>query len=112
MARRANTPLDLTPVNRDVEAMLRKSQLGYFSGEGENVGKQLEEWIEKMDDYYDLAHSTEENRAMMGRFKLEKSTKLWWQDHCRENNLEVIEISWEYLWTQLHRNYQNCTYRI
>ena len=65
MARRANTPLVLTPINRDVEAMLRKSQLGYFSGEGENVGKQLEDWIEKMDNYYNPAHSTEENRAMM-----------------------------------------------
>ena len=75
MARRANTILALPPVDRDVEAMLRKSQPGYFSGEGENIGKQLEEWIEKMDDYYDLAHSSEENRAMMGRFKLEKSVK-------------------------------------
>ena len=83
MARRENAPLALTPINRDVEAMLQKSHPGYFSGEGENVGKQLEDWIEKMDDYYDLALSTKENRAMMGRFKLEKSAKLWWQDHCR-----------------------------
>ena len=77
MARRANAILALPPIDRDVKAMLRNSQPGYFSGEGENVGKQLEEWIEKMDDYYDLAHSFEENRAMMGRFKLEKLAKLW-----------------------------------
>ena len=70
----------IASVNRDVEAMLCKSQSGYFSGEGDNVGKQLEDWLEKMDDYFDLAHSTNENKAMMGRFKLEKSAKLWWQD--------------------------------
>ena len=29
----------IAPVNRDVEAMLRKSKLGYFSGEGDNVRK-------------------------------------------------------------------------
>ena len=92
--------------------MLQKSQIGYFNEEGENVGKQLEEWIEKMDDYYDLAHSSEENRAMMGRFKLEKLAKLRWQDHCKENNLKAADVSWDYLQTQLQRNYQNCTYRI
>ena len=65
-----------------------------------------------MDNYYNLAHSLEENRAMIGSFKLEKSAKLWWKDHCRENNLETTKISWEYLQTQLQRNYQNHTYRI
>ena len=88
-----NAPMALTTIGWDVKAMLRKSQLGYFSGyfskEGENVGKQLEEWIEKMDNYYNLAHLLEEHRSMMGRFKLEKSAKLWWQDHCRENNIEA-----------------------
>ena len=65
-----------------------------------------------MDDYYDLTHFSEENRAMMGRFKLEKLTKLWWQDHCKENNLKAANVSWDYLWTQLQKNYQNLTYRI
>ena len=60
-------------LDRDVEAMLRKSQPGYFSGEGDDVGKQLEEWLEKMDD--PLAHSSQENNTMMGRFKLEKLAK-------------------------------------
>ena len=109
MARRTNAPMALTTIDQDIEVMLQKSRPRYFSGEGENVGKQLEEWIKKIDDYYNLAHSLEENRAMMGRFKLEKSTKLWWQDHCKENNLEAINVNWQYLRTQLQRNYQNCT---
>ena len=64
-----------------------------------------------MDDYYDLAHSSAENRAMMGQFKLEKSVKLWWQDYCRENDLEPADATWEYLRTQLQKNYQNRTFR-
>ena len=47
----------------------------------------------------------------MVRFKLEKLAKLWWQDHCQENNLEAIDGR-EYLRTQLQQNYQNHNYRI
>ena len=118
MARRVNAHADgaaamaLHPLDRDVEAMLRKSQPGYFSGEGDDVGKQLEEWLEKMEDYFDLAHSSEENKAMMGRFKLEKSAKLWWQDHCREHALQPANTTWDYISTQLSKNYQSRTYRI
>ena len=39
-------------VDQDVEAMLCKSQPGYFNGEGDNVGRQLEDWLENMDDYF------------------------------------------------------------
>ena len=56
----------------DIDAMLRKSQPGSFSGKGKQVGKQLEEWIEKMEDYFDLAHLTAESKAMIAHFKLEK----------------------------------------
>ena len=49
---------NLGVMDRDIDAMLRKSQPGNFSGKGKQVGKQLEEWIEKMEDYFDLAHST------------------------------------------------------
>ena len=112
MTKRVTASLALTIVDQYVEAMLHKSQPSYFSKEGENVGKQLEEWINKMDDYYDLAHSSVENQAMMGRFKLEKLTKLWLQDHYKENSLKATDVNWEYLQTQLQRNYQNCTYQI
>ena len=50
------------PIDRDIKAMLRKSQPGYFSGEGDDVGKQLEEWLEKMDDYFELAHLSKQTR--------------------------------------------------
>ena len=62
--------MDITSVNRDVKAMLQKTESGYFSGEGDNVGKQLEDWLEKMDDFFDLAHSTNENKEMMAASSL------------------------------------------
>ena len=54
-------------VDRDVEAMLCKSQPGHFDGKGTDVGRKPEEWLEKMDDYFDLAQSNADNRATMGR---------------------------------------------
>ena len=65
-----------------------------------------------MDDFYNLTHLLKENRAMMGRFKLEKLDKLWWQYYCRENILKAANVSWEYLLTQLLQNFQNYTYKI
>ena len=113
MARRQAPNVNPFPqVDRDVEAMLCKSQPGYFNGEGDDVGKQLEEWIEKMDDYFDLAHSSNKNKAMMGRFKLEKSARLWWQGHCRQNGIDVATVTWDYIKDQLQINYQSRTYRI
>ena len=76
------------------------------------MGKRLEDWLEKMDEYFDHAHSTNENKAMMCHCKLEKSAKLWWQDHCRESALDLATVTWEYIRTQLIKNYQNHTYHI
>ena len=62
----------LYPIDKDVKAMLCKYQPSYFNGEGEDNGKQLKDWIKKMEDYFALAHSSKENKAMMGQFKLKK----------------------------------------
>ena len=111
--RNPGTPtMALNPIDRDVEAMLRKSQPGYFSGEGDNVGKLLKEWLEKMEYYFDLAYSSEENKAMMGCFKLEKLAKLWWQDHYRKNGLDRSNTTWDYIRNQISKNYQSQTYHI
>ena len=98
------------PIKRDIDAMLRKYQPGNFSGEGLDVGQQLEEWIEKMEEYFDLAQSTAENKGTMARFKLEKTAKLWWKDHCKENHINPSHATWEYIKLHLTKNYQNKTY--
>ena len=65
-----------------------------------------------MDDYFELAHSSEQNKAMMGRFKLEKSAKLWWQGHCRQEAVDVAKVTWQYIKDQLQINYWICTFRV
>ena len=84
-------------VNQDIDAMLRKSQPSHFDGEGTDVGKKLKEWLEKMDDYFNLTQSFDENKVTMGCFKLEKSTKLWWRNHCIENVVNPAQVTWDYL---------------
>ena len=38
-----------TQIERDIDAMLQKSQPKNFNGEGRDVGKVLEDWIEHME---------------------------------------------------------------
>ena len=56
----ANVAPSHSNMDRDIDAMLRKSQPENFSGEGKQVGKQLKEWIEKMEDYFDLAQANQD----------------------------------------------------
>ena len=79
---RAEGVLTQNALEHDIDAMLRKSQPGNFSGERKDIGKVLEDWIERMDDYFDLAQSTDEKKAIIATLKLEKTTKRWWKDHC------------------------------
>ena len=85
----ANVAQSHSNMDRDIDAMLRKSQPGNFSEEGKKSGNQLEEWIKNMEDYFDLAHSTIESKAMIAQFKLEKSAKFWWKDHCTEKSMDA-----------------------
>ena len=96
-------------IERHIHAMLWKSQPGNFSAEGHEIGKGLEEWIEGMDDYFDFAQSTEENKVIMVCFKLEKTAKLWWKDHYLENHINPRNATWHYIKTQLKKTYQSRT---
>ena len=91
-------------VDYDIDAMLHKSLPGHFDGEGTDVGKRLKEWLEKMDDYFNLAQSTDENKATMGCFKLKKFAKLWWRNDCLENAITPAQVTWDYLKEQLQSN--------
>ena len=108
----ANVAQSHSNMDRDIDAMLRKYQPGNFNGEGKQVGKQLEEWIEKMEDYFDLAHLIAESKVMIAQFKLEKSAKLWWKDHCKENSVDAQTTTWAYIKEKLKLNYHNNTYMV
>ena len=99
-------------MDRDIDAMLCKFQSRNFSGEGKQVGKQLEEWIEKTEDYFDLAQPTAKSKEMITRFKLEKSAKLWWKDHCTKNSVDAQTTTWAYIKDKLKLNYQKNTYMV
>ena len=59
-----------------------------------------------------IAQYLVENKATMGQFKLEKSGKLWWINHCLENTINPAKITWDYLKTQLQANYHNKTFQL
>ncbi|MCO5586196.1 hypothetical protein L7F22_040135 [Adiantum nelumboides] len=46
-----------------------------------------------MDDYFLAAGTTPKNQAMLGMFRLTGDTKLWWNQHCRDN--PTVSSSWE-----------------
>ena len=41
---------------------------------------------------------------------MEKTAKRWWKDHCQENRVENVQITWPYIKAELIKNYQNKTY--
>lgn len=66
------------------DAMLWKSQPRNFSGKGKDVDKTLEEWIEKMDDYFDLAQSLLNPLVRL---------KLWWRAYKTDGDVVVYPSS-------------------
>ena len=63
--------------DKDLKALLRSLQPKSFTGEGGGTPKILEEWIMSMEDYFFLAKYNPLAQSIMGKAKLEGSTKLW-----------------------------------
>ena len=55
-----------------------------FKGEGTEVERDVEAWIEAMDDYFSEAGTTPANQAMLSTFRLTGDAKLWWKQHCKD----------------------------
>lgn len=68
--------------------------------------------MKKMEDFFDLAHLTAKNKAMITRFKLEKLARLWWKSHYIENIVDAQTTTWDYIKEKLKLNYQNNTYMV
>ena len=69
-------------------------QLPSFKGEGLDVEKDVEAWIETMDDYFTAARTTAANRSMLALFRLSGEAKLWWKQHCRDMGIAEDSQSW------------------
>ena len=79
---------------QEKKILLKLTQPPIFKGEGKDVEKDAEVWIEAMDDYFSNAGTTPANQSMLARFRLQGDAKLWWKQHCRDNAVEEDSQSW------------------
>ena len=63
-----------------------------FKGEGKDVERDAEVWIETMDDYFNIAHTSTKN---LGMLKLVGDAKLWWKQHCKDSRVNENTQGWE-----------------
>ncbi|MCO5602660.1 hypothetical protein L7F22_056796 [Adiantum nelumboides] len=84
---------NLYTATQEKKLLLKQVQLPTFKGEGPNIERDAEAWIEAMDDYFLAAGITPANQAMLSMFRLSGDAKLWWKQHCRDN--PTSSPSWE-----------------
>ena len=68
---------------QEKKLLLKQMQPPSFKGEGAEVERDAEAWIEAMDDYFSEAGTTPANQAMLSIFRLTGEAKLWKQ-HCKD----------------------------
>ena len=66
-----------------------------FFGEGKDVAKEAEAWIEALDDYFMLINTSAKNESMIARYKLTGEAKLWWKEWCREQTIDKTTTTWK-----------------
>ncbi|MCO5607404.1 hypothetical protein L7F22_061600 [Adiantum nelumboides] len=69
-------------------------RLPSFRGEGDDVEKKAEAWIEAMDGYFIAVKTTSANQSMLGMFQLTSDAKLWWKQHCHDIGVAENSQSW------------------
>ena len=80
---------------QEKKLLLKQVQPPTFKGEGKEVERDAEVWMEAMDDYFNTAHTSIGNRAMLGMLKLVGNAKLWWKQHCKDAGVSESSQSWE-----------------
>ena len=66
-----------------------------FFGEGKDVSKEAEAWIEALHDFFLLINTSAENESMIARYKLTREAKLWWKEWCREQTIDETTTTWK-----------------
>ena len=79
---------------QEKKLLLKQMQPPSFKGEGTDIEKKAEAWIETMDDYFTVAGTTAANRSMLALFRLSGEAKLWWKQHCRDMGISEDSQSW------------------
>lgn len=80
---------------QEKKLLLKQIQPPTFKGEGKDVERDAEVWMEAMDDYFNTAQTSASNRAMLGMLKLVGDAKLWWKQHCKDAGVSENSQDWE-----------------
>ena len=90
--------------------MLQSLQPKAFTGKGEEILKELEEWVMTMEDYFALAQYNPLAQGIMGKAKLDGSAILCWKLHCQTVGKSEISMGWEELKASLKEQYLPLNY--
>ncbi|MCO5610183.1 hypothetical protein L7F22_064419 [Adiantum nelumboides] len=66
-----------------------------YKGEGTNVERDAEVWLETIDNYFKAAGTHPQNQTMLAMFRLTGDTKIWWKQHYQDFNIVGTSQSWE-----------------
>ena len=80
---------------QEKKLLLKQFQPQIFKGEGSEVEKLVETWIEQLDDYFNKASTSPVHHAMFGMFKLIGKAKLWWKQYCKDKGIVPSSQTWE-----------------
>ena len=90
---------------QEKKLLLKQFQPPTFKGEGTEVEKLAETWIEQLDDYFNEAGTAQVNRAMFGMFKLAGEAKLWWKQYCKDKGVVPSSQTWEQIKQAIRERY-------
>ncbi|MCO5577903.1 hypothetical protein L7F22_031738 [Adiantum nelumboides] len=81
--------------SQEKKLFLKQVQPPNFKGEGANVERDAEVWLEAMDDYFEVARTQPQNQTMLAMFRLTEDAKIWWKQHCHDSDIVGSSQSWE-----------------
>ncbi|MCO5580667.1 hypothetical protein L7F22_034537 [Adiantum nelumboides] len=94
-ARRMVPPTAIYTTVQEKKLLLKLAQPPNFKGEGVNVERDAEVWLEAMDDYFEAVGTHPQNQTMLAMFRLTGDAKIWWKTHCRDSEIIGTSQTWE-----------------
>ncbi|MCO5593809.1 hypothetical protein L7F22_047827 [Adiantum nelumboides] len=80
---------------QEKKLLLKLAKPPNFKGEGVNVERDAEVWLEAMDDYFEAAGTHPPKQTMLAMFRLTGDAKIWWKTHCRDSDITGASQTWE-----------------
>lgn len=77
-----------------MKTLFKGIQSKAFKGEGEDVPRELKEWLMAMDDYFALTGYNILAQGLLGRAKLDGKAKLWWKLQCHLQGKTEASVGW------------------